>query len=183
MLRQNIALEEIKLDVRLVNLSVDMKEQYINYYLEWKKAGEKLNPGILRYMNPERFEEMVPAIHEIEIGNGGREVQESVYFLVNEKDRILGAVTIRHSLTERMFNTEGHIGAGIRPSERRKGYATKILELALDKMRAFDIPNALITCNEDNIGSEKAIIKNGGVRDDDFLESHGNIVKRYWITL
>jgi predicted acetyltransferase len=183
MLRQNIALEEIKLDVRLVNLSVDMKEQYINYYLEWKKAGEKLNPGILRYMNPDRFEEMVQVLHEIEIGNGGREVPESIYFLVNEKNRILGAVTIRYSLTERMFNTEGHIGAGIRPSERRNGYATKILELALDKMRALGIAKALVTCNEDNVGSEKAIIKNGGVRDDDFLESHGNIVKRYWITL
>jgi predicted acetyltransferase len=171
------------MDVRLVNLSVDMKDHYIDYYSEWKDSGEKMNSGILRKMNPERFEEMVQAIHEIEIGNGERGVQESVYFLVNEKDRILGAVTIRHSLTERMFNTEGHIGAGIRPSARRKGYATKILELALDKMRALDIPNALVTCNEDNIGSEKAIIKNGGVRDDDFLESHGNTVKRYWITL
>jgi predicted acetyltransferase len=171
------------MDVRLVNLSVDMKNHYIDYYSEWKDSGEKMNSGILRKMNPERFEEMVQAIHEIEIGNGEREVQESFYFLGKEKDRILGAVTIRHSLTERMFNTEGHIGAGIRPSARRKGYATKILELALDKMRALDIPNALVTCNEDNIGSEKAIIKNGGVRNDDFLESHGNIVKRYWITL
>ena len=102
---------------------------------------------------------------------------------MNEKNRILGAVTIRHSLTERMLNTEGHIGAGIRPSERRNGYATKILELALDKMRELEIPKALVTCNEDNIGSEKAILRNGGVRDNDFLESHGNIVKRYWITL
>ena len=114
---------------------------------------------------------------------GKEGVRESVYFLINEKDRLLGAVTIRHSLTERMFNTEGHIGAGIRPSERRNGYATKILELALDKMRALGISKALVTCNEDNIGSEKAIITNGGVRDNDFLESHGNIVKRYWIML
>ena len=142
-----------------------------------------MNPGILRKMNPDRFEEMVEALHNMEIGAGEREVPESVYLLVNEKNRILGAVTIRHSLTARMFNTEGHIGAGIRPSERRNGYATKILELALDEMRALGIPKALLTCNEDNIGSEKAIIKNGGIRDDDFYESHGNIVKRYWIKL
>ncbi|WP_210468421.1 GNAT family N-acetyltransferase [Sporosarcina sp. 6E9] len=171
------------MDVRLVNLSVDMKEQYINYYMEWKETGEKINPGILRKMNPDRFEDMVKALHEIELDNKEREVPESVYFLVNEKNRILGAVTIRHSLTERMFNTEGHIGAGIRPSERLNGYATKILELALDKMRALGIPKALVSCNEDNVGSEKAIIKNGGIRDDDFLESHGNIVKRHWIRL
>lgn len=171
------------MDVRLVNLSVDMKDHYIDYYSEWKESGEKMNPGILRKMNPDRFEEMLRTLHELEIGIGEREVLESVYFLVNEKNRILGAVTIRHSLTEKMFNTEGHIGAGIRPSERCKGYATKILELALDKMRAIGIPKALVTCNEGHVGSEKAIIKNGGIRDDDFLEAHGNIVKRYWITL
>ena len=122
------------MDVRLVNLSVDMKEQYMDYYLEWNTAGEKMNPGILRKMDPDRFEEILNALHEIEIGKQEGQVPESVYFLVNEKNRILGAVTIRHSLTERMFNTEGNIGAGIRPSERRNGYATKILELALDKM-------------------------------------------------
>ncbi|WP_172370953.1 GNAT family N-acetyltransferase [Sporosarcina jiandibaonis] len=171
------------MNLQLVKPTVDMKEQYMDYDLEWKEAGEKMNPGIFRNMNPDRFEELVKALHEIELGNGAREVPESVYFLLKEKDRILGAVTIRHSLTERMFNTEGHIGAGIRPSERRNGYATKILELALDQMRGLGIQKALVTCNEDNIGSEKAIIKNGGVRDNDFLESHGNIVKRYWIML
>ena len=171
------------MDVRLVKPSVNLKEQYMDYYSEWKEVGEKLNPGILRKMDPNRFEEMVSVLHDIEIGKQEGHVPEPVYFLVNEKNRILGAVTIRHSLTERMLNTEGHIGAGIRPSERRNGYATKILELALDKMRELEIPKALVTCNEDNIGSVRAILKNGGVRDNDFLESHGNIVKRYWIHL
>jgi len=166
-----------------VRPSVNFKKQYIEYHSEWIAAGEKLNPGILRKMNPNRFEEMVTALHEIEIGKRKEHVPESVYFLVNEKNRILGAVTIRHTLTERMLNTEGHIGAGIRPSERRNGYATKILALALDKMRELDIPKALVTCNEDNIGSEIAITRNGGVRDSDFLEAHGNIVMRYWIAL
>ena len=40
----------------------------MDYYSEWKEAGEKLNPGILRKMDPNRFEEMVSALHEIEIG-------------------------------------------------------------------------------------------------------------------
>ena len=42
-----------------------MKEQYMDYYLEWKKTGEKMNPGILRKMNPDRFEEMVKALRDI----------------------------------------------------------------------------------------------------------------------
>ena len=50
-------------------------------------------------------------------------------------NRIIGAVNIRHSLTEHLFNAGGHIGYGIRPSERRKGYATKLLALSLEKRR------------------------------------------------
>jgi hypothetical protein len=76
---------KLVLDVRLVELSFDLKEQYLDYYLEWGEAGEKMNPGILRKMDPNRFEEMMEILLDIEIGNGERGVQESVYFLVNEK--------------------------------------------------------------------------------------------------
>lgn len=48
----------------------------------------------------------------------------------------MGAVNIRHSLTKHLFNAGGHIGYGIRPSERRKGYATKLLALSLEKRRS-----------------------------------------------
>ena len=173
------------MDVRLVKPTINLKEQLLNYYKEWEMAGEKMNPGILRKVKPGHFRELVKVFQEIEIAENIAEgaVPESVYWLVNEKNRILGAITIRHSLTERMLNTEGHIGAGIRPSERMKGYGAKILELALDKMREMGFQKALVTCNEDNIGSEKAIIKNGGIKDNDFIEAHGNIVKRFWITL
>ena len=132
--------------------------------MEWKTSGEKISPRVLGKKNPEQFEDMVQFLLEIESEENllDDNVPESVYWLVNEESRILGAVTIRHSLTERMLNSEGHIGAGIRPSERRKGYATILLELALDKMRQMNFSKVLITCNEDNIGSEKAIVKNGG---------------------
>ena len=173
------------MNIRLTRPSVNLKEQYLNYYIEWEMAGEKMNPGILRKVDPYRFEEMVKTLWEIEfvekISEGA--VTESVYFLVNETNRILGAVTIRHSLTERMFQTEGHIGLGIRPSERRRGYGVKILKLTLDKMQEMGFQKVLVTCNQDNIASEKSIVKNGGVRDNDFLETHGNIVKRFWIML
>lgn len=171
--------------MRLIKPSVNLKEQYIDYFIEWELVGEKMKPGILRKMNPNYFEEMMKALQEIEFPHNVQKgtVPESVYWLVDEKKRILGAVTIRHSLTEPMLNTEGHIGAGIRPTERRNGYGEKLLELTLDKMQKMGFEKALVTCNEDNIGSEKAIIKNGGIKDTDFLEAHGNIVKRYWITL
>ena len=52
-------------------------------------------------------------------------VPDSVFFLLDEeRDRLLGAVNIRHYLNESLLKEIGHIGDGIRPSERRKGYAT-----------------------------------------------------------
>ena len=46
-------------------------------------------------------------------------------------------------------------------------------------MEGMGFQKVLVTCNEDNVVSEKVIVKNGGVRDNDFLETHGNIVKRF----
>jgi predicted acetyltransferase len=76
----------------------------------------------------------------------------------------------------------GHIGYGIRPSERKKGYATEILRQALDIMKDLNINKVLITCDKENIGSAKTIIKNGGI-----LESEGvsdeSVFQRYWIDM
>ena len=59
-------------------------------------------------------------------------VPDSVFFLLDEaRDRLLGAVNIRHYLNDSLLKEGGHIGDGIRPSERRKGYATEMIRLAL----------------------------------------------------
>lgn len=110
-------------------------------------------------------------------------VQSDIYFLIEEEStRILGAIDIRHSLNEYLFSSGGHIGYGIRPSERRKGYATKMLALALDKSRALDLDKVLVTCNKENIGSAKTIMNNGGVLENEVLDGK-NIIQRYWIKL
>lgn len=171
--------------IHLVAPTIELEQAYLDFHHDWKIAGEKMSPKFLGQLTLDKFPQFVRVL--LDMSNPKKfpagHVPESIYWLIDENNRMLGAVTIRHALTERLLNTEGHIGAGIRPSERRKGYGTRILELALDKMREVGFEQALVTCNEDNIGSEKAIVKNGGIRDSDFLESHGNIVKRYWIRL
>lgn len=83
-----------------------------------------------------------------------------------------------------MLKFDGHIGGGIRPSDRSKGYATIMLSLSLDITRDMRRMNrVLITCNKDNIASEKTIIKNGGVFETKEIEDNGNIVRRFWIGL
>ena len=109
-------------------------------------------------------------------------VSDTVFFLLDEeRDRLLGAVNIRHYLNAYLLKEGGHIGDGIRPTERRKGYATELLRLALIECKALGIERALVTCEKDNVGSAKAIQNNGGVLENEFVNEKGNIEQRYWI--
>jgi predicted acetyltransferase len=77
----------------------------------------------------------------------------------------LGRVSIRHALTEHLRRIGGHIGYVIRPSRRREGHGTRILQLALPHAHALGIDPALVTCDSDNIASRKIIEAAGGVLD------------------
>lgn len=107
-----------------------------------------------------------------------------MFFLLDEdRDRLLGAVNIRHDLNDSLLQEGGHIGDGIRPSERRKGYATEMIRLALVECKKLGIDQVLMTCDKDNIGSVKSIVKNGGILENEFVNSEGNIEQRYWISI
>lgn len=91
-------------------------------------------------------------------------------------------MNIRHYLTDALLYTGGHIGDGVRPSERRKGYATAMIALALDECRKLGLDRVLMTCDKTNVGSAKSIIKNGGVLENEVLDD-GVLEQRYWIDL
>lgn len=107
-----------------------------------------------------------------------------MFFLLDEdRDRLLGAVNIRHYLNDSLLKEGGHIGDGIRPSERRKGYATEMIRLALLECKKLGIDKVLMTCDQDNIGSVRAIVKNGGVLENEFVNAEGHVEQRYWISI
>ena len=107
-------------------------------------------------------------------------VPATLYFLVDENHRIYGAIHIRHELNESLLFCGGHIGYGVRPSERRKGYATLMLQLVFPIVKSLGINQALITCNKTNLASASTIVKNGGVLENEVLYK-GELVQRYWV--
>ena len=172
------------MNVSLLTHTTDLQDEYLDFYNEWKDSGETMIPWVIS-KDPSNFPAMVQELLDAHNGVNLPQswVPDSTYWLVTDNNRIVGAVNIRHSLTEHLFNAGGHIGYGIRPSERRKGYATKLLELSLEKTKKLNITRALVVCDEVNTASEKTILHNGGVRDDDFIEEDGNVVRRFWIEL
>ena len=114
----------------------------------------------------------------------GERVPDSVFFLLDEeRGRLIGAANIRHYLNDALLKEGGHIGDGIRPSERNKGYGTELVRLALIECGKLGISRVLMTCDKSNIASAKTIIKNGGVLENEFVNSEGNVEQRYWIQL
>lgn len=95
-----------------------------------------------------------------------------LYIIDNE---IVGFVNIRHCLNDYLLQTGGHVGYGVHPQHRRKGYGTKMLQLAIDYCKQKDIYPILVTCDQDNIGSKSVIEANKGI-----LETRG-VTLRYWI--
>ena len=94
---------------------------------------------------------------------------------------MVGTVNIRHWLSEALLVNGGHIGDGIRPSERKKGYATKMIALALEECKKLNIDRVLMVCSKYNIGSAKSIINNGGIIENEIINDDGTIDQRYWI--
>lgn len=110
-------------------------------------------------------------------------VPSSTYLAVREKDNyIVGMIDIRHYLNEYLTQVGGNIGYGVRKTQRNKGYAKQMLKLALEKCKELKIKKVLITCDEDNIASEKVILS-ANAKLEDIRNVDGENKKRFWIDL
>ena len=177
------------MDLKLREITVEDKEELIDFCKEVKKFdNENMFEGLSNIKNVDNcdFEEF---IQELEKAKNIKEIKphlvnQTTFILFDDNDRALGGVNVRHELNDNLLNHGGHIGVLIRPTERRKGYATKIISLALEKCKELGIDKVLVTCREDNIGSKKAIESNGGIYENSYYDEKNNYTyRRYWINL
>lgn len=102
--------------------------------------------------------------------------------LIAEVDgALVGRVSVRHELNAFLANVGGHIGFGVRPQYRRRGFATEMLRQALVIARAEGVDRVLVTCDEDNLASATVIERLGGSLEDVRLDPEGIRKRRYWI--
>ena len=112
-------------------------------------------------------------------------VPSTVFFLMNDGNKILGHISIRHNIDNAFLKLYGgHIGYGIRPSERNKGYGTIMLHLALIKCKELGLEDVMITCKDNNVGSYKTIENNYGIQKDlIYIKEENSYFRRYWINI
>lgn len=165
----------------LVKAEEKYKEQITKMMDEWTASGEKIVPYAIRKADYHDFDNYIASLELKDVHDG--KVPDSTFFCMDtDRNIVVGAVNIRHYLNEDLLRNGGHIGGGVRPSERRKGIATKIISLALKECRKLRISKVLMVCDKDNIGSAKSIINNGGILENEII-CDGVIEQRYWIEL
>lgn len=168
---------------KLVKPTLSMEKEYMDYITEWEATGEKIVPSASQ-QNDKNYKDLISTWKEYESENmyEKERVPSSMYFLVNGDNKIYGAIDIRHELNDYLLKYGGHIGYGIRPSQRRKGYAFQMLSLALPIAKELGIIKALINCDKTNLGSAKTIMNNGGILENEVI-TENEITQRYWIEL
>lgn len=166
------------MNIKLVKLTSEYKTQLFDIMDEWTSSGERIMPTAIAINDYHDFDYYVNHLCREKEINGI--VPETTFFCLDlDRNIFVGAVTVRHYLTERLLNA-GLIGDGIRPSERKKGYGSAMIGLALLEAKKFGLNKVLMCCDKRNIASAKSIMNNGGVLENE-VEVNGIIKQRYWI--
>ena len=174
------------MNIELVRLTHEYKQQLIEMLEEWKEDiavhHTNMSPWKIWANDFHDFDYYVNHLDTTEETKNGWVPDTTLLCLDKDRNIFVGAVNIRHYLNDSLLKTGGHIGDGVRPSERRKGYATAMIALALEECKKLGIHKVLMCCDKENVASAKSIIHNGGVLENE-VEEKGHLEQRYWIQL
>ena len=175
--------------MKLVYPSLLYKEKAIQFVDEFYEYGSDINGsgGLERYLKEASYEDWLKKLAaDIDIANVPKpRVPGLTYFGVREEDdTIVGMVNLRLSTNDFIKNEVGHIGYSIRPLERRKHYATGMLQSALKVYDTIGIREVFLTCDKSNLASAGVIKNCGGELQEEFysdtfkVEAQKYIIKR-----
>ena len=175
--------------MKLVFPSIEYKDKAIDYVREFNEYGSDINgSGSLDdYLKESTYEKWLEKVLSyIDIANLPEpKVPDLTYFYVRkEDDRIVGMINIRLALNDFLRNEGGHIGYSVRPTERRKNYATDMLMLALKVCGRVGIKEVLVSCDKENPASAGVIRKCDGILKREFYsETFGETIRMYGIKI
>ena len=175
-------------EIVLVKPSKEYEKQVVEYKKEHFYNEEYIIHACSRWDKLENYDEWLKLLEDCSKKETvPKDWTVTTQFLGIRKNdnKLVGMISIRHTLTtDFLRNYAGHIGYGVRPSERRKGYVTEMLKQALlyckDELK---LDKVMISCERENEGSRKTIINAGGVLEREYKSENGENVQIYWIQL
>lgn len=142
-------------------------QEFLDCHSEINGAG-----GLDRFLKNSTYEAWLEKLlADLDIANipAGR-VPAWTYFYVRENDgKIVGTIHIRSALNDFLRREGGHIGYSVRPTERRKGYATRMLREALEFCGSIGLREVLLACDRRNAASAGVIRNCGGILEAEFF--------------
>ena len=160
--------------IKLIEPRGDLFLQYKDMMDEWIMEGSRISPWplSLKYFKKEYFEEMLKRVDDVKNGRNldGYSSSTTYWLYDTDNDMIIGAGNLRDELVGESGKIWGHIGFGIRPSERRKGYATLLLKLILEKSEKKMLNVVIASAYEGNVGSWKTMEKCGFILKEEVIE-------------
>jgi len=175
----------------IVPPNVAFHQSFLESHREWAGAHQD---GAAVFMaddvtSSEGFADWVGKLLDAESASEKDGIVPCTYLWITEGLRYVGAIAFRHHLTPALLNSGGHIGYGVRPSDRRRGAASWALRELLSRLAVQGelggaLPDrVLLTCDDDNSASIRTIERCGGLLDDVRTGEDGRPFRRYWIDL
>jgi predicted acetyltransferase len=170
-------------ELRLEEPQEGFRDSYCELLREFIEGGEALVPFPLSFPHDD-FCAFLARMSAAARGEGipSGFVPHSTYWLIRGASEVVGVSNVRHKLTDALRHEGGLIGYGVRPSARRRGYATELLRQSLLRAWSFGAEEAWLTCAKTNEPSVRTILRNGGhFVSEEFLPERNEVVQRYRI--
>lgn len=171
------------MNISLVRPTFEHREEALAFKKEFFDYGEKEINGseMLDHLNSyDNWLSTVQANADPERFNPSW-VLTDTFFAIDDTGRIVGIADFRHELKGFLVDF-GHTGYSVRPSERKKGYATQMLSLIMQVAKEAGFDQLQVSVERSNEPSVRTIIKNGGVYERSF-EYEGEPADVYRIPL
>ena len=158
--------------------SIKRKEEAIEYINEHYEYNSNINGSGSLHKYIDNYEEWLNKLERDYTTKPSEErVPSRTYFLVREDDnRIVGMINIRTVLNERLSKYGGHIGYGIRPTERGKGYNKINLYLGLKVCEEYGIDKVFMDADLDNPASWRTMEALGGKRIKEYYDESSKCI-------
>ncbi len=134
------------------------------------------------YAPGEDFEAYLELLEDRRLGRNARQGSIASTFEVGVcAGRIAVRLSVRHALNDFLLRQGGHIGYGVLPEFRRRGFGSAALRRGLELTSSLGISSTLVTCDEDNEASRRIIEHTGGRYESSHLGADMTVaVRRYW---